>query len=95
MNSLLPFVIHIIGIDTDIWDLEANGKLLSTAQDALDKVIALEDLGVEGYRLSASDRFYQHVRLCYDVICMLLKLMVSVDSSEGLRPPPQALHILD
>jgi hypothetical protein len=72
MNSLLPFVIDMIGIDTNIWDLDADGKLLSIAQDALDEVIALEDLGVEGCRLSAGDRFYQHVCLCLDDMHMLL-----------------------
>jgi hypothetical protein len=59
--SLLPHVIDKIGIDSNIWDLEANGKLLSIAQDGINQVILNEDLVIDMFELRTTHWLYRHV----------------------------------
>jgi hypothetical protein len=61
--SLLPHVIDKIGIDSNIWDLEANGRLLSIAQDGIDQVILNEDLGINVFELRTTHWLYRHVSI--------------------------------
>jgi hypothetical protein len=68
---LLPYIIGKIGIGSNIWDLELDGRLLAIAQEGLNKVIHSKDLGIEAFELKSVDSLYWHAVSAFIGSCIL------------------------
>jgi hypothetical protein len=91
---LLPYIIGEIGIDSNIWDLESDSRLLAISQEGLHKVIVSEDLGIEAFELKSMDSFYRHAVSASVLVSYVAHLlMTTTDPTKGVRLSAETLSL--